>query len=327
MTRPVPNSKYLTTLALQVQRQFRSGLPGASLLAATPSSNYSLLLDAKNRQFFVLDRAGGRILHPLDIPPRSRQASDFDDFVFSPSGNTVAAYNSRDCSFAIWSLDEGRLLCHFDGEGEIPGRIAFLDEERIVTADSHRLSTRNLAGKEIHGTRLPEETRDLLMFPMVGADPVLVVVAVVQRKNLGAHIHCFRIIKGRIDVRAEGPYRERAQSPRESKTIRLRELLNIPGSTDNSLVLCDEEILQISPASPDGIHLEEFRTRVNAINPQKGTFYEGEITMTGRHCLEIYERELHLVDEHGRYRRVHCFPLAVENADWRLEGSGLEPSW
>lgn len=327
MARPVPNSKYLTSLALSVQRQFRSGLPGASLLAATPNSNYGLLLDAKNKQFFVLDRAGGRILHPMDIPSRARQASDFDDFVFSPSGNIVAAYNTPDSSFAVWSLEEGRLLSHFDGEGVNPGRIAFLDEERIVIADSHRLSTRNLAGKEIVGTRLPEETRDLLMFPMKSTEPTLIVVAVVQRKNLGAHIHCFRIVQGRIEARSEGPYRERAQGPRENKVIRLRELYNIPGATDSSLVLCDEEIIQVTPATPEEVHTEDFKTRVNAINPQKATFYEDEITLTGRHCLEINGGELHLVDEFGRYRRVHCFPLSVENADWRLEGAGLEPSW
>lgn len=327
MARPVPYSLYMTNLALSVQSQFRSGLPGASLLAATPSSAYALLVEMKNSHLYVLDRSAGRVLHPLELPPKARQASDFVGFIYSPSGNRVGAYNPRDSSFAFWSLDEGKLLSAIDGAGEFHGKLIFLDEDTVALADSHRISTRNVNGKELWGTRLPEETRDILLFTITGPTPILIAVAVVQRKNLGAHIHAFKVIKGVIEARSEGPYRERAQNPRESKSFRLCELYNIPGSTDRSLIVCDEECLVKEPDEMDGIPEFTYTTRLVAMDPLKAVFYEGEMKVPGRHCLEIQGEELRLIDEVGRHRRVQCFPLRLENADWRLEGAGLEPSW
>lgn len=317
----------MTELALWVQGQFRKTMPGASMLAASPASRHALMVDRGNREFFVLDCGAKRILHSLPLPPRARYASDYSGFIFSPAGNHLGGYNFRDRSFAVWSLAEGKLLSSIDGEGDLSPAMVFLDEGHIVFADSNRVHVNTVFGKEISTVRLPDQTRDLAFFPMANGQQAFIAVAVIQRRNLGSHIHVFRIEKGKIAARSEGPYRERTEGPRETKAITLHELYNIPGSTTRSLVLCEEEHVRKEPRELDGIVEDRFLARICALDPTKVEFHEGELTIEGRHCLEISNSELHLVDEMGRRRRVHCFPLRLENADWRLEGAVTGAGW
>lgn len=327
MPRPVPNFQFMTDLALWVQSQFRKTMPGASLLAGSPASTHALMVDSGNRDFYVLDRTAHRILHSLPLPPRARFASDYADFVFSPAGNHLCGYNHRDSSFAVWSLSEGKLLSSIDGEGALSPKAVFLDEAHVVFADSNRVHTSTVYGKEVAVTRMPEETRDMAFFPMTRGELAFITVAVIQRKNLGSHIHVFRIEKGKIMGRSEGPYRERSARPGESKSVTLHELYNIPGSTSRSLVLCEEEHVRTTPADPWGVVEDRYLARICALDPTNIEFHEGELTIEGRHCLEIRNSELHLIDEIGRRRRVHCFPLRLENADWRLEGATARGGW
>jgi hypothetical protein len=320
MARPVPHSLFMSDLARWVQHRLSTEIKGPALLAAEPWGVYALVTGWEDRQIHVLDRKRGVIARSLQLPPKARKGSDYRHFVFSPDGMVVAAYNAVDSTFVAWSMNDGDLLHTSEGVGRIPPAMAMLPGGRLAVCDGPRIHFYQLGGERLTTTPVSDDLRSLLMFATPGVRPQLVCVAVFRKGLGGHHLHTFVVDNGEITLRKEGPYRARPDDAHDNKTIMLRELVNIPGSTERILVVAEEERMERRAQTAEWEYDDEYRTRILAVDPKRGMFYPTEIELKGRHCLQIDNSELMLIDERGCRRKVIGIPLRVVAADWRLTG-------
>jgi hypothetical protein len=317
MPRPVAYSRFLMQLALQTQEALYRTLPCVALLAASEESPYALLTLPDGQGFLVLDRRTMTVGERIPLPPRVRRASDYVRFVFNPAGSVVCGWNPLDGSFATWSLSESRQLGRMDGEGQIPGAMAFLDDRHVALCDSNRIHYFSVTGDKKGTTRLTDDLMGVQLFTIHGAKPILV-AGMVRKQTGGTQLLGMRIEEGVVKARGETARRAPMHQPRTRSRRSLHEIYNIPGSTQHSLILCEEERTDFLDESGEVVQVR-YRTRLVAFDPSLASFHDGEVELEGRHCLELAGPELRLVDEYGRHRRVLTFPLRCEIADWRFE--------
>lgn len=321
MARPHPYSLPMVALVKWAQKNLARQMKSPCVLACDFATNNSLLTSGDGAEIQVLDRRTGRLTRTLQMPPRARTAFDFRKFVFSDDGVFVAGYNPIEKMFAVWSMSDGDLKMACEGAGQIAPAMVFMPGGRIVICDGPRISTHMLTGELLHYTPTSDDLRSIALFAPPNPKPFIVAVGVF-RKGLGGHqMQSMRIENGIVTQKTEGPIRARPDKANVTRTIEIKEAINVPGLTARILVINQEERFEVKHDDPMDPPSERYITRLSAVDPAKGAFYSNEVTLEGRHCLEVAGAELHVVDEMGRFRRIAGFPFRLEEADWRLVAS------
>lgn len=316
--RPAVHAMFLSDLASRIQRTQRHIIRDPALLAADPATAIALVSTQGGKFLHVYDYQRGKVLHDLPLPKETRLAADFCQFRFDPDYRLVGGYNRRNKVFAVWSLDDGSMLIEHHGEGMIDPVIGFLPSGQIILCDGQSFSVYQEAGHQLYFGTIPDGVQSLVIYPSRKNKNIIIGVGAFRIGKSGVTIKCLHFQNGIVQDVDEGPYRPRPEAAIQEHRVCLQEMVRIPGMTDEIVVFLEEECMIFEP--DDRHHLNDyFKTRLISLHPHTSKFYEEEIGLEGRFCLQPFGKELHLVDELGRHRLVEGPPLRLKEIDWRLE--------
>lgn len=318
--RPVPYSSHLASLARRIQKTQRAAVKMPTLLASQHKGRLSVISGAEDANLHLFDAEKGRIVLDLPLPNGSMSGSDFRLFSFNADFQAIAAYDKSESIFAVWSLEDGKILNAITGQGKIPPALTFLPGKRIAVADSRRIAIHRLGGDEESVSFVSEDLRSLVLYSPREDPSLLVAVGAFRKGDLGHLISAFHMRSGRIVAGREGPYRPKPEDRHQRRRIYLHECPTLPGRKGDVLIVLEEDCLRTRDPDTGAIQHEEFSSRLVPVEPTSCQFLDDGLKFPGQFCLEYDDDALLLIDELGRRRQVTGFPLKAKPVDWRLEG-------
>ncbi|MEO8377697.1 MAG: hypothetical protein ABI579_08490, partial [Candidatus Sumerlaeota bacterium] len=309
---------FLTDLARRLRATQLDSIQTPVLLAANPVGKIAILNDAGAADMHLYDRKLSRLTEKLALPPRWRKPSDYRNFAFSDDGLYAGAYYPSDKSFAIWHMETGALANQIQGEGNFIGRMAFQPGNQVAVCDGPWLNTYQVGGGLTVRTKLPPEIQSVIIYSASGVDGGIIVVGAFKMEQRGHQLRSYVMQGGKIIATDDGPYRAGTVQRGDKKTVKFQEIFPVPGSTRRILILCEEDCTEKEAADYHTLEENEYDTYLLALDPTNGRFFPEELYLSGRYCLEMAAREMHLLDERGFRRRVNSFPLRLEVIDWRI---------
>lgn len=319
MARPTPHCGFLTDLAQSLDLFNTAPLKKPLLLSAAPASKYAVLAAEGGGTLHLFDRKANRIQCTINAPRRSGKPADYRGFVFSDNEAHFGYYIAPEKTFIVCAVTDGKVLNQFKGEGLLPGVLCFLSETRLAVSDGPRVAVHQIGGKQLFYTKLSDDLTSIILSKASGLEHGIIAAGVFRKEETGGYqLKSFVIQEGKILGTDDAPYRPGPMEEADLKNGTLHELLPSPSGLKKLLVLNEEERTIKNADSSQSFEENQYVTHVHALDPANGRFLHEELHFPGRHCLQLTDRELHLLDERGCRRRVALLPLRTELIDWRL---------